>query len=302
MTIARNRILCLALIAMLAQPTSALHAATSAQGFGFISPKSDAPISIEADNGIEWSRKDNVYIARGNAKAQSGDVTVEADELRGYYRDGQSASPVPSNTTDIAAGLTPGGKFELYKLEAIGNVRIHSGASVLTSERAFYDLDQMVFVAEGKSIELQSDKTKLTAGEKIEYWQNKNLAVARGGATAIQDKSRLQADIITAHFNGNGKDDKMAIDRIDASGNVKIQSGDNLAAASSATYDLGSGQATMKGAVKLTQGPNQLNGDYAEMNTKTGISRILSNKDKGQGMGRVRALVIPDAAKKTSSY
>ncbi|TAH37771.1 MAG: hypothetical protein EYC62_00625 [Alphaproteobacteria bacterium] len=262
--------------AVLAQP---------AQGLGFISPNQKSPIQIEADNGLEWHKKENVYIARGNAHASSGDMDVIADELRGYYRGGEG-----------------NGSFELYKLEASGNVRITVQQNKVIADEAYYDLDQGAFVMTGKTMQLLSPTAKLTAQERIEFWQSKNLAVARGNAVVEQAKNRLSADAISAHFTGNGDANKLSIHRIDAKGNVKVQSDGNLATADEATYDMAQGLATLKSNVKLTQGPNQLQGDYAEMNTKTGVSRLLGSKDGGQGIKRVRALVIPDRAKKAGTF
>lgn len=259
--------------------------AQPAQGLGFISPGQKSPIQIEADNGLEWHKKENVYIARGNARASSGDMNVTADELRGYYRGGEGSEG-----------------FELYKLEASGSVHITVGQNKVLADEAYYDLDQGAFVMTGKSMQLLSPTAKLTAHERIEFWQNKNLAVARGGAIVEQGKNRLAADAISAHFNAGGAADKLSIHRIDAVGNVKVQSDGNLASSDNATYDMQQGLATLKGNVKLTQGPNQLQGEYAEMNTKTGVSRLLGSKDGSQGMKRVRALVMPDRAKKAGTF
>ena len=257
-----------------------------AQGLGFIAPNQKSPIAIEADNGLEWRRKDNVYIARGNASAKSGDMSVMADELRSYYRGGEGKSSA----------------FELYKLEAIGNVQIQSGNNNARADEAFYDLDQSTFVMTGKSMRLTSDNAILTATDRIEFWQDKNLAVARGKALAQQGKNRIEADVLSAHFVPTADKagaSNLSIRRVDADGRVKIQSDGNLGLANAATYDLASGIATLKGDVKLTQGPNQLNGEYAEMNTKTGISKLLAGKDNTLGAKRVRAMVIPQPAKKT---
>ncbi len=254
--------------------------AQDAQGFGFI-PSSGGPISIEADSGIEWHRNQSMYLAKGNAKAQSGDMLVEADELRGYYR-----------TASLG-----GGDMQIYRLEASGNVRLTSGQHKATASQAFYDLDQKVFVLRGENLRLVTPQASMQASESIEYWQDKNLAVARGKAVAQQGQNRLMAEKLAAHFTGG---QNLQVSRVDAEGGVTIQSKDNLAQSDKASYDLKSGLASLSGNVKMTQGQNQLNGEYAELNTATGVSRILGGKDMNGGQKRVRALVIPGAAKTTS--
>ncbi len=266
------------------QDNATPNATPPLQGLGLVMPNQKTPIAIEADNGLEWRREENVYIARGNATAQSGELKIRADELRGYYR----------STADS--------QFELYKLEAIGGVVLNSGEQSATAEKAFYDLDQKAFVLLGEKIELRSAQATLIANDRIEYWQDRNLAVARGGAVAIQGPNRLMAQTVTAHFTPGANGKKPSVQSLDASGEVRIEAKQNLAQAESASYDLSSNLVTLRGNVRLTQGPNQLNGEFAELNTQTGVSRILGNKDATKGQARVRALIIPNAAKNTSSF
>lgn len=280
----KNRLLLVLLMALLPLVAGAQTAEPPMQGLGLIMPNQKNPISIEADNGLEWRREENIYIARGNAVAQSGDVRLRADELRGYYRTTESA------------------QFELYKLEAIGNIQLQSGQQTATAAKGFYDLDQKVLVLLGERIELQSPEARVTADDRIEYWQDKNLAVARGNAVAQQGGNRLRADVLTAYFMPQRNSQQPSLRRVEASGDVKIEAKKNLAQAEAATYDLGTNLVTLRGKVQLTQGPNQLNGEFAEMNTQTGISRMLGNQANTPGQGRVRALIIPGAAKNVSSF
>ncbi len=52
----------------------------------------DKPLEISADEGIEWRRDSNQYIARGNARAAQGDLEVFADVLIANYRPGVDSS------------------------------------------------------------------------------------------------------------------------------------------------------------------------------------------------------------------
>ena len=55
----------------------------SAQDIGsFDLNQPDAPIVIEAEQGIEWRRDEQVYIATGNAMVARGDISVHADVLK----------------------------------------------------------------------------------------------------------------------------------------------------------------------------------------------------------------------------
>ncbi|HJN24507.1 MAG TPA: hypothetical protein QGG18_02235, partial [Rhodospirillales bacterium] len=57
-----------------------------AQGLNFGSGDSDVPIEVYADEGIEWQQDTLTFLARGNARAIRGDVTVHGDELHAFYR------------------------------------------------------------------------------------------------------------------------------------------------------------------------------------------------------------------------
>ncbi len=55
------------------------------QTLDLASGNQDTPIVVNADNGIEWQQDNEVLIARGNAEASRGGVTVYSDVLRAYY-------------------------------------------------------------------------------------------------------------------------------------------------------------------------------------------------------------------------
>ncbi len=58
-----------------------------------------------------------------------------------------------------------------------------------------------------------------------------------------------------------------------------------------AVYVPDSGIARLAGKVRITRGQNQLNGTEAEVNMKTGISRLLAGNE-----GRVQGLMVPNDA------
>jgi lipopolysaccharide export system protein LptA len=78
---------------------------------------------------------------------------------------------------------------------------------------------------------------------------------------------------------------------MDAVGGVVITTPDEVARGERGVYFEDSGIATLTGSVKITRGKNQLNGDAAEVNLRTGISRIINQPGKG---GPVRALLVPE--------
>ena len=73
-------------------------------------------------------------------------------------------------------------------------------------------------------------------------------------------------------------------------GDVVITSGDDIAMADEGVYNAADSIATLNGSVRLNRGESQLNGDYAEFNLETGVSRLLARPD---GEGRVHGLLVP---------
>lgn len=241
-----------------------------AQSLGF-SRGGDGPIQIEADDGIEWQRANQLYVARGNARAQQGTVTVEADELIAFYRPNAA------------------GENEIFRIDANGNVRILSDDEVARSDKAVYDIDNGVLVMTGDQIQLDTTQDTIVARDSMEYYETRQLAVARGDALAIRGDRRVRADVLTAHFGEGGQQAEM--ERIEALGNVLVSTPTDIVRAEKGEYDPARGIATVTGNVKITRGDTQLNGERAEVNLETGESRLLSSPS-GE---RVRGLFLPRA-------
>jgi len=232
------------------------------------------PITIDADDSVEWRQDEKVYIARGNARAKRGDVTIAANVLRAHYRDG------------------PEGQPDVWRFDAAGNVRIITPKERVYGDKGVYDVDTGVFELTGKNLRIEGEGRKLTARDKLEYRHKEQVARALGNAIATVEDKSLRADVLTAHF-GEGADGKVRLQRAEATGNVSVSTPQEHARARRADYDAEKELLTLSGGVKLTRGANQLNGEYAEVNLKTGISRLLASPGGGAGGKPVRGLFVP---------
>ena len=159
------------------------------------------PIDITAKDGIEWRQAEQEVIARGDARAIRGTVTVTADRLTAWYRKkGAAGTPQPAQP---AAGLstdTATEGNEVYRLQAEGHVRIFTQTDEAQGDRATYDLDQAVLVMTGRSLKLTTPNDVLTARDDLEYWPQKHMAVARGDAVVVtNDAKRVTADTLVAY-------------------------------------------------------------------------------------------------------
>ena len=99
----------------------------AAKGLDLASGSKDMPIEITADHGIEWKKDKEILVASGNAKASRDGINVIAEVLRAYYR------------------KKVGGGTDLYRLEAVGGVKIFSDTDSITGESAVLDFEQAIF-------------------------------------------------------------------------------------------------------------------------------------------------------------
>jgi lipopolysaccharide export system protein LptA len=239
---------------------------------------STGPMEIDADDGIEWRRDEKVYIARGHAKATRGDMSVSADSLIAHYRDtggGNSSSTDPDQS-----------KTAIYMVEALGNVVVLSKDSKIVGDRAVYDLDKGSAVITGSDLKATSKDSVVTARDSLEYWTKLGAVVARGNAVAADKTHHVKADMLVGYFHTDDKGQKKMY-QVEATGNVLLDNNGNVALAHKAIYNMDSDIATLDGGVKITRGKNQLNGEHAVYNTKTGQAKVTG------GRGQVKTLLIP---------
>lgn len=240
------------------------------QGIGLASPSDRRPLDIEADNGIEWRQNDNVYIARGNASATRGNSTLYADTLIAHYR---STAPDRPRNPDTGAISGP---TEVYRVEADGNVRLVNETQSVLGSHAVYDIDSATAVFTGKNLKLITPRDTVTARDSLEWYDAKNIGVARGDALAIrEDAKRLAGDVLVAQVI-RPPNEPSRITRIDAQGHVTVTTLIDIATSSTGVYNVDTGIATLVGGVTITRGENQLRGQYAVVDLNNNVSRMLS--------------------------
>jgi lipopolysaccharide export system protein LptA len=230
------------------------------------------PIEVEASEALEWRQEEKLFIARGDAVFRQGELQVNAATLTANYRE------------------TEAGETDIYRMTAEGGVVITRGTDRITGGHAVYDVDTEVFTMTGGPLRLESGEDVITAERSLEFRQAQQVAIATGNATATRGTDHLEAEVLTGHF-APGPTGDLALSSVEADGGVRITTATDVVTGDSATYDIKGELATLTGSVKLTRGQNQLNGDYAEVNLATGVSRLLTRPGSGE---RVRGLLVPE--------
>ena len=142
----------------------------AAQGLNLGAASEDRPIAISATSGIEWQQDAQVYIARGNATAKRGSTEVDADTLTAHYRPSRAA----------------GSETEIYRLNADGHVTIKGETQTVVGDQAVWDVDQQMGIVTGKALKLTTPTDVVTARDSLEWYDQKQVAVARGDAVAVR--------------------------------------------------------------------------------------------------------------------
>jgi lipopolysaccharide export system protein LptA len=118
----------------------------------------------------------------------------------------------------------------------------------------------------------------------------------RGNAEAVQDKTRLRADVIRVFARpkgtgANGQPDCGPTERIEAEGHVFYVSPDQNARSDRAVYTAASDEVVMTGDVVVVQGSDVARGERFTVNVTTHQAKM----EAADG-GRVRAVIYPDKA------
>jgi lipopolysaccharide export system protein LptA len=276
----------------------------AAQGLSLSGVSEDRPIEVSADHGIEWQQDAQVYIARGNAMAKRGTTEVHADTLTAHYRPSKGTGD--KGTGDKGTGdKGTGGETEIYRLDADGHVTIKGERQTVVGDQAVYDVDQQIGIVTGKALKMTTATDVVTARDSLEWYDQKQIAVARGEAVAARDVKVIRADVLTAHMTkdkpspAGGKPEKAApaaaqakprnaamplgdadesskISRVDAQGHVLVSTETDVGRGDYGVYNADSGIATLLGNVTVTRGPNTIRGEYAVMDLNNNISRMMA--------------------------
>ncbi len=263
-----------------------LAAAPAQAQFG--TADSNSPINVQSDNGIEWQQNKQIYIARGNAVATRGTGEIHADTLIAHYRE---AKGVENNT-------------EIYRVEADGNVTIKRDTRTVVGDHADYDIDQGIGIVRGQALKMTTLADTVTAKDTLEWYDAKQIAVARGDAVSVHNGRTIKADVLTAYMikapppgqapgpaqpartppkpaakpgapAAPSDPEESKIDRVDAQGHVVVVSAQDVGRGDYGVYNATTGICTLLGNVVITRGKDVISGQYAVMDLNKNISQIM---------------------------
>lgn len=192
-------------------------------------------------------------------KALEWNQTDKTYVARGKAVATQGELSVKADTLTATYAGANGNTSDIILLTADGNVTLTSGANVATGDKAVYDL------VTGQAV-LSGTRPKIVQ----------------------EGKNTLEADKVTVWTKNN------VLDHAEADGNVVIVSSEQKATGNKATYNAVTNTAELIGQVKVSQGPNILEGDKAEMDLTTHVSKMVS----ADSSKRVKGVFFTNTKKK----
>ena len=147
-------------------------------------------------------------------------------------------------------------------------------------------------------IDITADQAEVSTAKCVAIW--------RGSAEAVQDRTRLRADVLTVYSRrkGTGSDGRPecgGADRIEADGHVYYVGADQNARGEHAVYSQAKDQIVLTGDVVVVQGQNVARGDRLTITLSTHEATMASNQTGAGKTRRVRAVFYPEKTAKADT-
>jgi lipopolysaccharide export system protein LptA len=163
----------------------------------------------------------------------------------------------------------------------------------VVGDRAVYGVDQAIAVVTGKGLKLTTPSDVVTARDSLEWYDQKQIAVARGDAVAIRNGKTIKADILTAYMvkttPGQGKTGQAGPARakpgvpeaLSAPGPATPLVTQTAVAGPAKTGAAGTdskiSRVDAQGHVVVTNAIDSGRGDFGVYNADTGIATLIGN-------------------------
>ncbi len=160
------------------------------------------PITIEANDFLEWNQTDGTYIAKGDAYVEQGQANISASHI-------------------IANYATEGETRDITQVTATGSVTYIEGENIAKGEKLDYDLISNLYVLTGKNASVTGPKGTMAATRSITYdsADNNNRKVTAIGKAHYKnsDGRNVFGDRLIAYIGADG-----TLKTINAYDNTKV--------------------------------------------------------------------------------
>ena len=149
---------------------------------------------------------------------------------------------------------------------------------------------------------LTNDGKTITATDNITYYPSENKAIAFGDVIAKNDDSTIYSNKMVSYFtkNSEGQSELDKVEIYSDNNEVRIVNDQATVTGEQGVYLPKINKVRLYRNVVINQDGNILKGDFAETDLKTGISRVLS--DKNQESAFPASLLKKTKQKKNNSF
>lgn len=221
------------------------------------------PLEISAAKELLWDQTQSLYEAIGDANATRGTQSISAQTLRAKY----------DNSTD---------EQEINRIIAIDDVRFSDERLSGKGTHLDYDVRQNFYTLKGPGAEINSKDGTAKAKTLLTFDRANGVMTAQDNGEILMNDGRILKGAFIEILLSETED----IKTIDAEGNVFVQQADGKQAfAKSGRYNAETDKAILIGDVKIIDGDSILNGQKAEIDFNSGISRLLAGENSGRVTG-----------------
>ena len=217
-----------------------------------------SPITIEAEEFLEWDQIEGTYTAKGEAFVQQSETSIRAAHIIARYN-------TNSETRSINHFI------------ATGDVTYVEGENTAKGDKLDYDLTANFYFLTGENASVEGPRGKMTATKSIIYdaAEDTNRKVTATGKASYKanDGRMVFGDKLIAYIAADG-----ALKTINAYENTKvITTNGTEATADKLTYVANTALANLDGNVEIINDENIMRGDKAKIDFDKEISRIISS-------------------------
>ncbi|MDE6224474.1 MAG: hypothetical protein K2M23_03270 [Alphaproteobacteria bacterium] len=175
---------------------------------------------------------------------------------------------------------------KIYQVIATDNVNVISKEENITTDKLTYDINNEIIklFSASNPTTLKNKDSEIIAKDNVIYYKAKNYATAKN-AKIINTGRTLFADDIKVEFERTN-DASNQLKKILANGNIKLIDGEEELYGDTAEYNPKTGLATISGNVYFKKGTKaNLSGGKIIYNMKTGIARVLPKDGESKVKG-----------------
>jgi lipopolysaccharide export system protein LptA len=263
-------------------------------------------VTVTADRLIAWYRKKATESGTAQAvqAAQSAQTGLTDDTDTGgneVYRVKAEGNVHIFTQTDQVVGDEATYDLDQAVLVVTGhNLKLTTPTQVLTARDDLeYWSQRHMAVARGDAVAVTNDGRRIEADTLVAYTTAGASTPSQGapspGTASSQARVSQATPAVTQVAAKPGApaaapdplESSGKLEKVEAYGHVVVRTVTDTVTGDRAVYVPDTGIARVAGVVRITRGQNQLDGSEAEVNLKTGISRLLAGNT-----GRVQGLVV----------